>query len=102
MILFLPILNPICILYYINKNIYNDLINKPTIPSTTGLATEKYVDNKVSAIVIPTVPTKVSAFENDKGYLTEHQSLDLYAKKSEIPTIPTKISDFENDIGYLT
>ena len=81
---------------------YNDLIDKPTIPSTTGLATEKYVDNKVSAIVIPTVPTKVSAFENDKGYLTEHQSLDLYAKKSEIPTIPTKISDFENDVGYLT
>ena len=81
---------------------YNDLIDKPTIPSTTGLATEKYVDNKVSAIVIPTVPTKVSAFENDKGYLTEHQSLDLYAKKSEIPTIPTKVSDFENDVGYLT
>ena len=81
---------------------YNDLIDKPKIPSTTGLATEKYVDNKVSAIVIPTVPTKVSAFENDKGYLTEHQSLDLYAKKSEIPTIPTKISDFENDVGYLT
>ena len=81
---------------------YNDLIDKPKIPSTTGLATEKYVDNKVSAIVIPTVPTKVSAFENDKGYLTQHQSLDLYAKKSEIPTIPTKISDFENDVGYLT
>ena len=81
---------------------YNDLIDKPKIPSTTGLATEKYVDNKVSAIVIPTVPTKVSAFENDKGYLTEHQSLDLYAKKSEIPTIPTKVSDFENDVGYLT
>lgn len=81
---------------------YNDLIDKPSIPSTTGLATEKYVDNKVSTIVIPTVPTKVSAFENDKGYLTEHQSLDLYAKKSEIPTIPTKVSDFENDVGYLT
>lgn len=28
---------------------------------------------------IPVVPTKVSAFENDKGYLTEHQSLEGYA-----------------------
>ena len=27
---------------------YNDLSNKPSIPSTTGLATETYVDNAVS------------------------------------------------------
>ena len=51
---------------------YNDLIDKPTIPSTAGLASTKYVDDKVAGIVIPTVPTKVSAFENDKGYLTSH------------------------------
>lgn len=71
---------------------YNDLVNKPTIPSTAGLASTKYVDDKVAGIVIPTVPTKVSAFENDKGYLTEHQSLAEYAKKTEIPapyTLPT-------------
>lgn len=36
---------------------------------------------------IPVVPTKVSAFENDKGYLTEHQDLSEYAKKTEIPSI---------------
>ena len=30
---------------------YNDLTNKPTIPSITGLATETYVDNKVASIV---------------------------------------------------
>ncbi len=36
--------------------------------------------------VIPTVPTKVSAFENDKGYLTAHQDLSSYAKKSDIPS----------------
>lgn len=40
---------------------------------------------------IPTVPTKVSAFENDKGYLTQHQDLSSYAKKSEIPTIPSSL-----------
>lgn len=74
---------------------YNDLIDKPTIPSTTGLATETYVDDKIAEIDIPTVPTKVSAFTNDAGYLTEHQSLIEYAKKTDIPapyTLPTASS----------
>lgn len=64
---------------------YNDLSDKPSIPSTTGLATETYVDDKIAEIDIPTVPTKVSAFTNDAGYLTEHQSLIEYAKKTDIP-----------------
>ena len=71
---------------------YNDLLDKPVIPSTAGLASTEYVDTKVGEIVIPTVPTKVSELENDSGYLTEHQSLAEYAKKSEIPapyTLPT-------------
>lgn len=42
---------------------YNDLTNKPTIP---------------------TVPTKVSAFTNDAGYLTAHQSLANYATISYV------------------
>ena len=66
----------------------------------SGLATKlelQTVENK-----IPTIPTKVSVFENDAGYLTQHQSLTNYALKTEIPVIPTKISSFENDIGYLT
>lgn len=78
---------------------YNDLTDTPTIPSTTGLASKEYVDQKVESIEIP---TKVSAFENDKGYLTEHQDLSAYAKKTEIPTIPTNVSAFTNDAGYLT
>ena len=48
------------------------------------------------------IPTKVSAFENDAGYLTQHQDLSEYALKTEIPTVPTKVSAFENDTGYLT
>ena len=71
---------------------------------------------------IPIVPTKVSAFENDVPYLTEHQSLsgyateqwvedkhyitgvDLsdYALKSEIPVVPTSNTAFTNDAGYIT
>lgn len=69
---------------------------------------------------IPTVPTVVSAFTNDAGYLTQHQSLAAYAKtadlaavatsgsysdlsnKPSIPTVPSNVSAFTNDAGYLT
>lgn len=51
---------------------------------------------------IPTVPTKVSAFENDKGYLTEHQSLAGYATETFVNTV---VSNSENkaynDYGTL-
>lgn len=87
---------------------YNDLTNTPTIP---------------------TVPTNISAFTNDSGYLTTHQDLSSYALKTElfsgsyndlsdvpelvvsyndltdtptIPTVPTNVSAFINDSGYLT
>lgn len=66
----------------------------------SGLATKlelQTVEDK-----IPTIPTKISVFENDAGYLTQHQSLANYALKTEIPAIPTKVSFFENDVGYLT
>lgn len=46
---------------------YNDLVNRPTIPS---------------------VPTNVSAFTNDAGYLSQHQDLSQYAKKSDVPYVP--------------
>ncbi len=94
---------------------YNDLTNKPTIPSINGLATEDYVDEKVGAVtvesigalpnttVIPTVPTNVSAFTNDVGYLTEHQSLDGLATETYVNTqidaieIPNALSDLTTD-----
>lgn len=55
---------------------YNDLNNKPTIPS---------------------VPTKISAFENDAGYLKEHQDLTDYAKKSDIPNLNNYYNKTEID-----
>lgn len=45
---------------------YNDLSGKP---------------------IIPTVPTDVSAFVNDAGYLTQHQSLAAYVKSSELKAV---------------
>lgn len=63
------------------------------IPSLSGYATEQWVLDKhyISGVdlsnyalksEIPTVPTKVSAFENDVPYLTEHQSLSGYATEA--------------------
>ena len=76
---------------------YNDLTNKPTIP---------------------TVPTNVSAFTNDAGYLTSETdpTVPSWAKQSTKPSytasevgalpdttvIPTKTSDLQNDSGFLT
>lgn len=104
---------------------YNDLVNKPAIPSLAGYATQDWVnsqgflkspalndyysktqvDNLVAPKAnsadlasvatsgsyndltnqptIPVVPTNVSAFDNDAGYLTEHQSLSNYYQKDE-------------------
>ena len=44
------------------------------------------LESKADKSEIPTVPTNVSAFTNDAGYLTEHQSLDNYYTKTEVDT----------------
>lgn len=38
---------------------------------------------------IPVVPTNIGAFENDAGYLTQHQSLADYPKKTELANVAT-------------
>ena len=71
---------------------YNDLTNTPTIP---------------------TVPTNVSAFTNDAGYLTGYTETDPQynawnkdyndlINRPTIPTVPTNVSAFNNDAGYIT
>lgn len=96
-----------------------DLSNYYTTAQTVNL-----VESAVTRVEgeIPTVPTSNTAFTNDAGYLTEHQSLsgyateqwvedkhyitgvDLsnYATKAEIPVVPTSNTAFTNDAGYIT
>lgn len=50
---------------------------------------------------IPTIPSKVSEFENDAGYLTEHQSLEGYAKTEDIPTDYVKTETFEELVARV-
>lgn len=96
---------------------YNKLRNKPTIngvevvgeltsedlnikiPDVSGFATKEELLEKADKSEIPTVPTKISAFENDVGYLKEHQPLDDYALKTDVPT---KTSQLTNDSGFIT
>ena len=60
---------------------YNDLADKPTIPAAHVNA-DWNADSGAAQILnkptIPTVPANVSAFANDAGYLTGHQSLSAY------------------------
>ena len=63
---------------------YNDLTDKPEIPSVDGLASTTYVDNKLAEIKIS---TKVSELENDVGYITAKdipENLSNYYTKTEV------------------
>lgn len=63
------------------------------------------LESKADKSEIPTVPTNVSAFTNDAGYLTEHQSLDNYYTKTEVNTsLESKAdkSEIPNLNGYAT
>ena len=93
-------------------------IATPTSPNDA--VNKGYVDLQISNIEIPTVPTNVSAFTNDagyltavpseyitetelnaKGYLTEHQSLADYALKSEIPAPYTLSPASATELGGI-
>ena len=72
---------------------YNDLTNKPTIPSIDGLATKKELTDGLA--------TKANVSHTHDQYLTEHQDLSDYALKTDIPTVPTKTSQLTNDSGFI-
>lgn len=88
--------------------------NKDVLDNITGIVDMDHKNNPVnqSDIVpyevfqaaaneileaMPIVPTNVSAFTNDAGYLTQHQSLADYPKKTELATVAT--SGSYNDLS---
>ena len=67
---------------------YNDLTNKPTIPSVEGLASTQYVDEKVASIVVPSLDGYATEqWVEAKGYLTEHQSLADYSTTIQVQSM---------------
>lgn len=98
--------NPVDLEGYATEDYVDEAI-KSHVPDIdfTGLATEEYVDKAIEGIEIPE-PEKVDLtgyakeqWVKDQGYLTEHQDLSNYAKRTDIPT---KVSQLSNDKGYLT
>ena len=79
---------------------YNDLSNKPTIPSIDGLATEQYVDDAIADIQDP----EWDDIQNKPTFATvaTSGSYNDLSNKSTIPTVPTNVSAFTNDAGYIT
>lgn len=81
---------------------YNDLSDKPTIPAAqiqsdwnqTNDEAKDFIKNKPT---IPTVPTNVSAFTNDAGYLTQHQDISGKANSADLATVAT--SGSYNDLS---
>lgn len=60
------------------------------------------IADKADKSEIPTVPTKVSAFENDVPYLTEHQDLSNYALKSDLTPISSGLSALNDEVDDLS
>ena len=105
-----------------DKN-YNDLTNKPVL-------FDGDYNSLTNQPTIPTVPTNVSAFMNDAGYLTEYTEQQVLSISNDtifltggsfvklpagfdgdynsltntptIPTVPDSVSAFINDAGYIT
>ena len=45
--------------------------------------------------------TAIDTKQPKGNYLTQHQSLEEYAKKTELPTVPTKVSELQNDSQFI-
>lgn len=82
---------------------HQSLANYYTKSSVDSLLSGKSVTSHTHSVKINGVTKTIAATGGtavDLGtYLTSHQSLADYAKKSEIPT---KVSQFTNDTGYIT
>jgi hypothetical protein len=76
---------------------YDDLSNKPTIPSITGLATEQYVNDAVGAIVIPDVSNFITI--NDIPPIPD---VTDFITLNQIPPIPADISDLTDNTNLLS
>lgn len=102
---------------------YNDLSNKPSIESVElignksaedlGLAKSSDIPDvsdfvtdtemqsaladKADRTDIPTVPTNISAFNNDSGYQTAGE-----VRTAILDEVPTKLSDLDDDVMHRT
>ena len=93
---------------------YNDLTNKPVLfdgdynsLSNKPVLFDGDYNSLTNQPTIPTVPTNVSAFANDAGYLTSYTETDpqfnAWDKSyNDLINTPTNVSAFANDAQYIT
>lgn len=73
---------------------YSEITGKPTLSAVATSGSYNDLSNKPN---IPTVPSNVSAFTNDAGYLTEHQDISGKANSNDLATVA-----FSGDYEDLT
>ena len=86
-----------------------DYAKKTDIPNMDGYATKTELSTKqdkgdyaLKSDIKP-IPSVLSAFNNDVGYLTTHQDLTPYAKKTDIPSLEGYATkQWVTDKNYLT
>lgn len=86
-----------------------DYAKKTDIPNMDGYATKTELSTKqdkgdyaLKSDIKP-IPSVLSAFQNDVGYLTTHQDLTSYAKKTDIPSLEGYATEqWVTSKGYLT
>jgi hypothetical protein len=63
---------------------YSEITGKPALSTVATSGSYNDLTNKPN---IPAVPTNVSAFTNDAGYLTEHQDISGKANSDDLATV---------------
>jgi len=83
---------------------YNDLTDKPEIPSIEGLATETFVINKIAEAELNNKEVDLSglATKDELKNKAEKDHTHSYNDLTDKPEILTKVSELENDAGYVT
>lgn len=102
---------------------YQDLSNKPkinnvelsgnkttsdlgiVIPTNSDFTlnglSEKSYNNLTDKPIIPTIPTNVSAFNNDAGYLTQHQDISGKLDANKVKSSYSTTSGDVYDVSYI-
>ena len=65
----------------------SDIPSVPIKGIKTNGATSNLTPDTSGIVTIPAIPTNISAFTNDSGYLTTHQDLSGYETKAEVSAI---------------
>ena len=85
-----------------SENSIADDLNGKLAHKADTTALNNYVLTTALNEQVGTLNAAIDTKQPKGNYLTEHQSLEEYAKKVELPTVPTKVSQLTNDSNFIT